>query len=573
MHGLDDIPPSFMESILQADVPSFLDESNCADKLAFMASSDSDIYTDSEGDDSEMKCNSLLDDVMGDDGNCELGDDPEAKCISLLEDILDDDSDSMLGNDAEMKCNSLLQDILDDNSDCMLGDPSESKCNGLLEDILGDEAVCTQPSANDISAFSEHFRVCSDGGYNQDSFSDHFWVLSGFGSRQDAFSTPLKAPSDCGSSQDTFPALKAPSDCGSSKNSFSELLKAPSDCAPSDCGNSQDVFSELLKAPSEYGSSQNTFSELLKAPSDCGSNQDVFLDLLKAPSDCGSSQNSFSELLKVPSDYGSNQDVFLERLQAPSDCGSSQDTFVGLPMAPSNDGSSFFDSMLSQLALENSNASAKFADIPTLFKPPVLCREQTPLQLTKHKPFTVPGLPRPGCGSSNYGGGLERRFEAHVAGAGFIARVAHAVGDFVLVPLSPLTPSPISGANLPRTARNKRRSGIREHGVCSGDGDLLIRLQRALAASVFVPTLPTAADRARHAACKQQRLYARQKLDAKRLRWKQAAATLADANAARSGDKKLTNYPMRQQAANGRSRTGGKFQKENKGVFLSASQL
>ena len=500
MHGLDDIPPSFMESILQADVPSFLDESNCADKLAFMASSDSDIYTDSEGDDSEMKCNSLLDDVMGDDGNCELGDDPEAKCISLLEDILDDDSDSMLGNDAEMKCNSLLQDILDDNSDCMLGDPSESKCNGLLEDILGDEAVCTQPSANDISAFSEHFRVCSDGGYNQDSFSDHFWVLSGFGSRQDAFSTPLKAPSDCGSSQDTFPALKAPSDCGSSKNSFSELLKAPSD-------------------------------------------------------------------------YGSNQDVFLERLQAPSDCGSSQDTFVGLPMAPSNDGSSFFDSMLSQLALENSNASAKFADIPTLFKPPVLCREQTPLQLTKHKPFTVPGLPRPGCGSSNYGGGLERRFEAHVAGAGFIARVAHAVGDFVLVPLSPLTPSPISGANLPRTARNKRRSGIREHGVCSGDGDLLIRLQRALAASVFVPTLPTAADRARHAACKQQRLYARQKLDAKRLRWKQAAATLADANAARSGDKKLTNYPMRQQAANGRSRTGGKFQKENKGVFLSASQL
>jgi hypothetical protein len=72
------------------------------------------------------------------------------------------------------------------------------------------------------------------------------------------------------------------------------------------------------------------------------------------------------------------------------------------------------------------------------------------------------------------------------------------------------------------------------------------------------------ADRARQATVKAQRQRRRQLLDAKRATWKAAAAALAA---------KHTNYPDRRQAAKARKRVGGRFQRENKGTFLPASEL
>ena len=104
--------------------------------------------------------------------------------------------------------------------------------------------------------------------------------------------------------------------------------------------------------------------------------------------------------------------------------------------------------------------------------------------------------------------------------------------------------------------------------VQKGGAGLIARSVSIEGASALNPQLPAsaAADRARQLACKQQRLYAQQKLDAKRLRWKEVAAT-TKANC-------KSMFPERQKAAVNRSHTGGaKFREENKGVWLPASQL
>lgn len=109
--------------------------------------------------------------------------------------------------------------------------------------------------------------------------------------------------------------------------------------------------------------------------------------------------------------------------------------------------------------------------------------------------------------------------------------------------------------------------------VQKGGAGLIARSVSIEGASALNPQLPVnllpasaAADRARQLACKQQRLYAQQKLDAKRLRWKEVAAT-TKANC-------KSMFPERQKAAVNRSHTGGaKFREENKGVWLPASQL
>jgi hypothetical protein len=214
-------------------------------------------------------------------------------------------------------------------------------------------------------------------------------------------------------------------------------------------------------------------------------------------------------------------DGFAKLMRAPLETASTQDTFSGLVKAP-------VQLAPSQRPEKKALATVKSADIPPVFKIPVMSRPPAPLQVPMRPTLTVPSLAKAaGCGCLVHSGGCERRFQAHEVGPGLVARVAPVVNAFTMVPLMPCKPLPS----------------------------------------------PDAADRARQAACKQQRLYARQKLDAKRLRWKKAAATFAQANAAQPYDTKLSKYPKRQQAANGRSRKGGKFQKENKGVFLPASQL
>jgi len=153
----------------------------------------------------------------------------------------------------------------------------------------------------------------------------------------------------------------------------------------------------------------------------------------------------------------------------------------------------------------------------------------------------VPRLPEADCNNSIFSVGSKRKFVAQELGVGLIARVAPALGAFKLVPLSPAKAMAASAANLPQT--------------------------------VFVPELANAVDRARRVTCKQRRFYARLRLNAKRYRWRAATTTIADADVAQSSDKKVAKYPNRQRAAKCRSRMGGKFQKENKSVFLPASQL
>jgi hypothetical protein len=225
------------------------------------------------------------------------------------------------------------------------------------------------------------------------------------------------------------------------------------------------------------------------------------------------------DYIKSANDLGD----FSELMRAPLETASTQDTCSGLAKAT-------VQAAPSQRPEEKALATVKSADIPPVFKIPVVNQPPTPVQVPKRPTLTVPSLAKAaGCGSSTSGGGWGRSFHAQEVGQGLIARGASAKNIFMMIPLLPCKASFSSEA----------------------------------------------ADRARQVACKQQRLYARQKLDAKRLRWKQAAATLAQANAAvTGGNTKLSKYPKRQQAANGRSRTaGGKFQMENKGVFLSASQL
>ena len=274
--------------------------------------------------------------------------------------------------------------------------------------------------------------------------------------------------------------------------------------------------------PDDLGS----FFELFRAPSECGSSQDAFSEFFRAPSECGSSQDAFSELFWAPSDCGSSQDTFSKLFRAPSECGSSQDTFSELPKAQSNCGSGFYESILSRLPFEKTLPPVKCAGI---------------LRARKVK-LSVPRLPEADCNNSIFSvGSNKRKFVPQELGAGLIARVAPVLGAFKLIPLSRAKAMAASAATLPR--------------------------------KVFVPELANAVDRARRVTCKQRRFYARLRLNDKRYRWRAATTTIAAADVAQSNDKKVAKYPKRQRAAKCRSRMGGKFQKENKSIFLPASQL
>jgi len=291
-------------------------------------------------------------------------------------------------------------------------------------------------------------------------------------------------------------------------------MNAPSNMSPS---FTDSLWQEFVRGFSDDAECMDELANL--ATSNSGAGQDSYFDfpLAKCNSllqdimgDDGNSALSANDL-----------DDFTELMRAPLETVSTQDTFSGLVKAP-------VQLAPWQSPEEKALATVKSADIPPVFRIPVMSRPPVPLQVPKRPTLTVPSLAKAAsCGSLVHSGGCERSFQAHEVGLGLVARVAPVVSAFTLVPLMPFKVSHSSDA----------------------------------------------ADRARQVACKQQRLYARQKLDAKRLRWKKAAATLAKANVARTGDTKLSKYPKRQQAANGRSRTGGKFQKENKGVFLPASQL
>jgi len=120
----------------------------------------------------------------------------------------------------------------------------------------------------------------------------------------------------------------------------------------------------------------------------------------------------------------------------------------------------------------------------------------------------VPSLAKAaGCGSLVHSGGCERSFEAREVETDLADRVAPVTSAFTLVP--PLTCAPLPS--------------------------------------------PDAADRARQVACKQQRLYARQKLDSKGMQWKEAAATAKVSSKAK--------HPKRQKVA------------KNRCIWTPASQL
>ena len=282
---------------------------------------------------------------------------------------------------------------------------------------------------------------------------------------------------------------------------------------PSEISVVDSLWQELVQGFSDDKDCTNEIANLAWRNRDRdGANSVVNCDSLLEDlmGDCGKCEMTANDL-----------DDFSELMRAPLETGSTLDTFSGLVKAP-------VQLAPWQSPEEKALATVKSADIPPVFRIPVMSRPPVPLQVPKRPTLTVPSLAKAAsCGSLVHSGGCERSFQAHEVGLGLVARVAPVVSAFTLVPLMPFKVSHSSDA----------------------------------------------ADRARQVACKQQRLYARQKLDAKRLRCKKAAATLAQVNAARSSDKKLSKYPKRQQAANGRSRTGGKFQKENKGVFLPASQL
>ena len=242
------------------------------------------------------------------------------------------------------------------------------------------------------------------------------------------------------------------------------------------------------------------------------------------------------------------------------------DAFAKLLRVPSDGGGFICEPLLLRMP---SDVMGVFSDgdgidcVPSVFKIPVARSGPTSFPLAEPRTLVVSALPNAGTG----GGGL--RFEAQSVGAGYIARVAPAAGALTMVPLPPALLPPAAAAAPKLFARARARAGGGgASDVCDDDGDLLVSLRLAVAASFYVPSLPSPADRARQAACKLQRLEARRKLTAKQLRWKAAAAATAAETAA-----KPTKYPQRRQAAGTRKRVSGKFQRENKGVFVPASQL
>jgi len=249
------------------------------------------------------------------------------------------------------------------------------------------------------------------------------------------------------------------------------------------------------------------------------------------------------------------------------------DAFAKLLRVPSDGGGFICEPFL---LLMPSGVMGVFSDgdgidcVPSVFKIPVARSGPTSFPLAAPRTLVVPALPKAGTGGGSGGGssgGL--RFEAQSVGAGYIARVAPAAGALTMVPLPPALLPPAAAAAPKHFARARARAGGGgASDVCDDDGDLLVSLRLAVAASFYVPSLPSPADRARQAACKLQRLEARRKLTAKQLRWKAAAAATAAETAA-----KPTKYPQRRQAAGTRKRVSGKFQRENKGVFVPASQL
>jgi len=73
MYTLSDMPPSLVDSLLLDDVPNFLNETNRGDEIANAASGDCCASQGSEGNFPLGKVNSLVEDVMGDDGDCAHG--------------------------------------------------------------------------------------------------------------------------------------------------------------------------------------------------------------------------------------------------------------------------------------------------------------------------------------------------------------------------------------------------------------------------------------------------------------------------------------------------------------------
>lgn len=246
------------------------------------------------------------------------------------------------------------------------------------------------------------------------------------------------------------------------------------------------------------------------------------------------------------------------------------DAFTELMRVPSNGGGFLCDLLLSPSDVKGVFSDGDCTDcVPTVFKIPVARSEPTSFPLAAPRTLVVPALPKAGTGGGSGGGSIGGfRFEAQSVGAGYIARVAPAAGALTMVPLPPALLPPAAAAAPKHVARARARAGGGACDACDTDGDLLASLRLAVAASFYVPSLPSPADRARQAACKQQRLDARRKLTAKQLRWKAAAAATAAETAA-----KPTKYPQRRQAAGTRKRLSGKFQRENKGVFVPASQL
>ena len=194
-------------------------------------------------------------------------------------------------------------------------------------------------------------------------------------------------------------------------------------------------------------------------------------------------------------------DDFTELMRAPLETASTQDTFSGLVKAP-------VQTAPSRLPEEKALASMKSADIPPVFRIPMVSQPPTSFQVPKRPTLTVPSLAKAaGCGSLVHSGGCERSFEAREVETDLADRVAPVTSAFTLVP--PLTCAPLPS--------------------------------------------PDAADRARQVACKQQRLYARQKLDSKDMQWKEAAATAKVSSKAK--------HPKRQKVA------------KNRCIWTPASQL